>query len=72
MMFITPMPPTNRPMEENHHHQAHRGDELAELADHTFGAGDAEVVGVGRFDPAAAAEQFGHLVPGLIHSARLH
>src|ERR1019366_4873549 len=57
----------------NHHHdQADRGDELAELADDTLGAGDAEVIGVGGFDAAAAAEQFRHLVFRLIHLARLH
>ena len=72
MMFITPMPPTSKPIEE-----------ITTMTSATvlmiwrnwlitrLGAGDAEVVGVRGLHAAAAAEQFGHLVLGLLHFARL-
>ncbi len=43
---------------DHHHDQANGADQLAELADQGFGAGDAEVIRVGRLDAAAAAGDF--------------
>ena len=72
MMFITPMPPTSRPIDET---TTITRPTVAMIWRNwlirTFGAGDAEVVGIGGLDVPAAAQQFGHFVLGLIHFAGL-
>ena len=52
MMFITPMPPTNNPIEEiTTITSAYGTDDLAELPDQGFGTGDAEILRIGGYAP---------------------
>ena len=67
MMFMTPMPPTSRPMERDHHHdQRHCADNLVKLGDHGLGRGHRRSCRARRgFHVAAAAEHAADLVAGL-------
>ena len=75
MMFMTPMPPTSRPIElSTTITSAGYEGELAELVDHLFGCRDREIVGRGKRHVAALAQHCGQFVDGCGHAAfaRLH
>ena len=63
MMFITPMPPTSKPIElEDHHHQRHRAGDLAELSTICSAVESAEVVRLVEGHLPLDAQDHPHLV----------